>query len=139
MSYQSAPKEVTARKAHGCSWCGQAINKGEKYESTFIVFEGDAWKRKLHLERAEANRAYDYDGEPLYYEGQFQRGHNHEHNFDTVERCAKDDCPACIRLLSQPICEKCNGGGATSFDGDAHDCDYCDGTGRAPLTTPTKA
>lgn len=101
MNFSGDEVLVTAKKVHNCSWCGEAILKGEKYERTFIVYEGDAWTRKLHVECAKANVAYlktDYD--ELFYEGQFERGHSHEHNWDTLPRQAADGCPACIELLA---------------------------------------
>ena len=45
---------------------------GTKYEATFIIWEGDAWNRKMHPECAEADRSMDYD--EILYEGQFKRG-----------------------------------------------------------------
>lgn len=88
---------VKARKNHGCNWCGESINKGTKYESTFIVWDGDAWTRKMHPECAEAERAYDYDGDTVQYCGQFQRGHTHEPNWSTLSDGVAHGCPACIK------------------------------------------
>lgn len=101
MTHVGQVETVTARKSHHCSWCGDEIAKGEKYESTFVAFEGNAWQRKMHQECATAERAYDYGGDILYYEGQFQRGHNHERYSDTTEISAKHGCPACIAELTK--------------------------------------
>jgi hypothetical protein len=38
----------TAKKKHRCSFCGQPINPGEKYELQFIVNDGDAFAWKAH-------------------------------------------------------------------------------------------
>jgi hypothetical protein len=101
VDHQGEPKIRTARKQHHCHWCGEVIEKGQQYETTFIVHEGTAWKRKLHLECAAAERTYDYDGETLYYQMQFQRGHNHGPNsWVTAEIGAKDGCPGCIAELA---------------------------------------
>lgn len=102
MSHQCEPKTVKARKAHRCHWCSERIEAGSSYESTFIVWEGDAWTRKMHLECAAAERTYDYDGDTLYYEGQFERGHNHEVNWSSVEDGVRNKCPGCITIMSPP-------------------------------------
>ena len=105
MSHQSEPKIIKARKAHRCSWCADRIEPGSSYESTFIVCEGEPWGRKMHLECAAAERSYNYDGDVLYYEGQFQRGHNHEPNWSSVEDGVRNKCPGCIAMLSPPNTE----------------------------------
>lgn len=101
------PRTITARKAHWCHWCGEKIEKGTPYESTFIVWEGTPWTRKLHPECAEADRAYDRSDDTLYYEGQFQRGHAHEPNWSTVAAGISVGCPGCMKLcpLSTPTLE----------------------------------
>ena len=141
MNHQSESKTIVARKRHRCHWCGERIEKGAMYESTFIVWEGDPWTRKLHPECADAERAYDYDGDTLYYEGQFQRGHVHEPNWSTVADGVSIKCPGCIKLSLLPKCENCNGSGTVAFDGDALDCGVCNGTGHclpnANFTGPT--
>gem|GEM_PF-6458946 len=51
----------------------------------------------MHVECAAAEKTYDYDGDILYYSGQFDRGHNHEQNGDTAASLAERGCPACIK------------------------------------------
>ena len=102
MNHQSEAKTIVARKPHRCHWCSERIEKGSKYERTFIVWEGDPWTRKLHPECADAERAYDYDGETLYYEGQFQRGHVHEPNCGSVADGVSIKCPGCIAMANTP-------------------------------------
>lgn len=38
-----------ARKQHRCNWCGNPIEKGEKYRHTVNVDGGDMWHFKEHL------------------------------------------------------------------------------------------
>ncbi len=45
---------VTARKQHGCSWCGQKIEAGQKYIRQALLFEGAMCANKFHLECDEA-------------------------------------------------------------------------------------
>lgn len=92
-------KIVTAKKSHQCNWCGERIAQGEKYTREFVVWEGDAWTKKVHVECAAAEETYDFRGDDLFYEGQFQRGHNHEHNWATVEDGIKNKCPGCIEIM----------------------------------------
>jgi hypothetical protein len=98
MNYQGDTREVTARKPHRCDWCGESIIAGSTYLTSFIVCEGGAWRRKLHPECAKAELTYDYDGDILYYEGQFERGHNHEPNWTTTADGVEAGCPGCKAL-----------------------------------------
>lgn len=97
MNFIGPVRTITARKHHRCHWCGQRIEKGTSYEVTFIVWDGSPWRRKLHPECGEAERAYDYEGDELYYEGQFERGHSHEPNWSTREHGIEIGCPGCKR------------------------------------------
>jgi len=101
MNHRSEPNIRKARKNHRCNWCGCIIRPGEKYATTFIVCEGEAWRSKLHLECQAAEDAFDFDGEVLYYMGQFQRGHNHEPNWSTLADGVAHGCPACIKQSTQ--------------------------------------
>lgn len=38
-----------ARKQHRCNWCGNIIQKGEKYRHSVNVDGGDMWSFKAHL------------------------------------------------------------------------------------------
>lgn len=87
-----------SRKSHRCSWCGEIIQKGEKYAKQFVICEGDAWTKKLHLECETAECAFDFDGDIHHYNGQMQRGHNHEPGWDTIYRCAEVGCPKCLEV-----------------------------------------
>jgi len=44
----------TSRKIHRCSWCGQPIAVGEKYQYSSGVFEGAFATNRLHPECDEA-------------------------------------------------------------------------------------
>jgi hypothetical protein len=100
MNHTSTPEKRKARKPHRCDWCSERIEKGTTYENTFQVCEGDAWRSKMHLECGEASRKYDYDGDTISLDGQFQRGHIHEPNYYAEEDLADgvaDGCPGCIK------------------------------------------
>lgn len=101
MDHQGMPEHPVARKAHMCAWCGERIQRGERYAKQFVVCEGDAWTKKLHIECEAAEQAYDFDGDVHYYHGQMARGHNHEHNWDTPEACAAAGCPGCKLSLQK--------------------------------------
>jgi len=88
-----------ARKIHRCAWCSELIQMGEVYSCSFVVCDGDAWTKKIHLECEEAEASYDFKGDVHYYEGQMERGHTHERNQDTPYNCARFlDCPACLKM-----------------------------------------
>ncbi|GAC1478406.1 MAG: hypothetical protein NVS1B6_19740 [Steroidobacteraceae bacterium] len=57
MSYtflaETAP---VARKSHRCIWCGEPINKGEKYKYTTGIFDGDFQANHWHPECCAAQR-----------------------------------------------------------------------------------
>lgn len=40
----------TARKQHRCDYCGNCINRGEKYEISTLRFEGELYEWKMHPE-----------------------------------------------------------------------------------------
>lgn len=46
----------TARKQHRCGECGRTIEPRERYEKTFVVFEGDASSHKTCGHCVEARR-----------------------------------------------------------------------------------
>lgn len=92
---------VVARKRHSCAWCGGTITKGMIYDKQFIVSEGDPWTKKMHRECTKAQATYDFEGDTLYYSGQFERGHNHEPNWSTVEQGVKIGCPGCIEAFTK--------------------------------------
>jgi hypothetical protein len=95
--HQGEPQVVTARKNHKCHWCGDLIQKGSRYETWFIAYEGSAWRCKMHPECSEGNRCHDYDGDDLCLVGQFQRGHSHECGDCTTEQGVMIECPGCIK------------------------------------------
>ena len=95
MNHQGTPEHRKARCHHRCNWCGERIDMGTLYENMFRVCEGDAWRSKLHLECAGAAAAYDYQGDTIQLEGQFQRGHIHEPNWSSVADGVACGCPGC--------------------------------------------
>lgn len=58
------PETVKARKDHMCDWCGQVINKGEKYQ--YAVYKYDdiySWKNHLRcMELALTLKMEGYEG-----------------------------------------------------------------------------
>lgn len=46
---QISYKKVKARKEHRCDWCQGTIKKGELYENSTNVDDGDIWTWKNHL------------------------------------------------------------------------------------------
>ena len=65
-----------ARKEHWCSWCGETIRKGEKYDRWNGVHCGEFQSSALHTECAQAFRDSDWDE---YYPGEQERGSTCEH------------------------------------------------------------
>ena len=52
-----------ARKEHKCSYCGEIIKKGETYDLTTCVFDGDIYDWKAHLDCiAIVHKLKMYDG-----------------------------------------------------------------------------
>lgn len=97
MNHLGTPQTKTARKKHRCSWCGENILRGERYKSQFVVWEGDPWTKKMHMECADAEEVYDFDGDVISYDGSFQRGHSHELNWSSAEDGVAIGCPGCIK------------------------------------------
>lgn len=65
-----------AQKSHRCTWCGETINKGDKYYKYVHVFDLELCVAKMHTECEKAfydwcHESYNDDG---YGEGQFKRG-----------------------------------------------------------------
>jgi hypothetical protein len=42
--------QVTAKKRHRCTWCGEWIEAGERYTKEFVKVDGDPSSNKLHPE-----------------------------------------------------------------------------------------
>ena len=101
MSHNGTEETRKARRRHSCNWCGGSIPAGTIYENKFQVCEGAAWRSKMHVECGDASRAFDYNGDTIALDGNFQRGHTHEWNWDTVENGAKAGCPGCIKELGK--------------------------------------
>lgn len=71
MSYQELSiGEPVARKDHKCTWCAEAIPKGEKHVARSYKFEGDFNSDRLHNECSEAMELVDWH----YYDGGFEGG-----------------------------------------------------------------
>ena len=77
MNEEIRDKQVTVRKDHQCGWCGEKINRGEKAQYRFYLWEGDPVSEWQHPECHTAMLAAPPD-HPLYdggYEmGEFHRG-----------------------------------------------------------------
>lgn len=50
MSFFNSPTDKTAGKDHRCIWCGQKINKGDRYTYHAGVFDGDWQSNHYHPE-----------------------------------------------------------------------------------------
>lgn len=88
MSFASEVEHIkAARVPHQCSWCNEAISKGEPYERWRWYDSGDASTCRMHPECSKACSEWcaEYD----------------EHEFDTNENrrgcnCFRDPgCPKC--------------------------------------------
>ncbi len=54
-------KDVVARKPHRCDWCNCAIEKGELYDWSKHVFDGDFYEWHSHLSCSRvASAIWDY-------------------------------------------------------------------------------
>ena len=54
----------TARKEHKCSWCGDTIKVGEKYERSTLIYDGQIYDWLCHLECREVTsllNVFDWD------------------------------------------------------------------------------
>ena len=47
MSFNTDPVMLTAKKAHRCTWCAQAIEPGQKYRR-WVTFDDSAFTSKMH-------------------------------------------------------------------------------------------
>lgn len=84
-------KEVVARKPHGCDWCCGLIEKGEKYEWSKYIFDGDfnEWHSHLSCSRI-ASAIWDYV-DPGWDEGMSQD----EYMEGCQDICQHFICPGC--------------------------------------------
>jgi len=58
--------EPKARKEHKCNWCGQAIEKGEVYQSSVHIYDGHKYTWKNHISCMEIAIKLDmFDGDPV--------------------------------------------------------------------------
>lgn len=64
-----------ARKEHICEWCGEKIEKGEKYYRYVGFYDGNFQNTPLHLECAEAmDKHLKEDMDDEYTPYSFKRG-----------------------------------------------------------------
>lgn len=76
MSYtQLSDSSPVARKQHRCTWCGQAIPKGEKYVRVSGIFDSELQVNKFHSECDEACReeAHHWGGDFEFIPGDNER------------------------------------------------------------------
>jgi hypothetical protein len=60
--------EVTAKRRHRCTWCGQWIEAGERYTREFVKLDGDTSWNKLHAEcKAALTEAARIEGGDVTY------------------------------------------------------------------------
>jgi len=57
-----------ARKQHRCNWCGNIIQKGEKYRHSVYVDGGDMWSFKAHLKCDQIFDAFYKEDRPYWEE-----------------------------------------------------------------------
>jgi len=83
---------VSARKAHGCSWCGERIEVGGAYVR-YRYFDGrDAGTVKEHPECYDAmQRLCAEEGEIQFMPGDFARGCACETGCDTCKPTKEQD------------------------------------------------
>jgi hypothetical protein len=73
--YNTEPVNVTARKRHCCSWCGERIEAGTVYLRRFCVGPDGPSTVKQHPECAQAEAHYYKEtGEHEWDYGVFTRG-----------------------------------------------------------------
>ena len=81
----SQPK---ARKAHRCSWCGDYILPGEKYNRASLVDGGDFWCWKSHISCDKLFHALD---KLKYLDGYYPEELTSDAFQDAVQRWAEDN------------------------------------------------
>ena len=65
MMYCTPEKKVTARKAHRCTYCGQAIEVGTTY-LTWASVDGKWYSNKMHPECLDDAREWGHAGDFEY-------------------------------------------------------------------------
>lgn len=105
--YQSLTnKDIFARKEHQCDWCGQKIEKGEKYNYQTFIFDGKFCNWYSHLPCSRVVDAiWDY--------------------CDPDEGMGSDEfCQGCADVCRDFICPDCE-----NWNGEFRDCEidetYC--------------
>lgn len=81
-----------ARNAHHCHWCGETIQRGERYVCISGVDGGEIYTTRLHTEcNAALNRELD-GWDEIYLMGDFPRGLTDWEASEIGEREVRDEC-----------------------------------------------
>ena len=75
---QLTEKELTCRKRHRCTWCGEQIEAGEKAHYRSVVHEGDFFSEHWHPECWTAMIGSDLGYDDEFYPMDQQRGKTYE-------------------------------------------------------------
>lgn len=75
-------KDTKARKEHTCDYCGRTIKKGEVYEYSKNIFNGDIYTWKGCKDCLEFIQKFDVQGD------------NNGVTYEDVEEVASDECYA---------------------------------------------
>lgn len=99
----SYPKEVKANKEHRCNFCGEKIKKGETYNKSTHVCDGDLYDWKSHkycAELAVKMKMYD-DCDEGVTEDYFQESISNLHFDLLTKRFAQDECKKYSDIIQQ--------------------------------------
>ena len=92
-------RDVIARKPHRCDYCGEWINKGEKYDYQKNIFDGTFYEWHTHLACSRiASAIWDYcDPDEGMSDQVFQDG--------CQEVCLRFVCPDCLKWNKEYECD----------------------------------
>jgi len=97
------PVTQTARKEHPCSWCGEAIAKGEEYWRWVWEDRGELVAVKVHL---DCRDAWQRDGAEFAEPSEARRGMTMDET--AIYETTHPTCEECEREFHAPEATYCN-------------------------------